>query len=310
MSSGLEIHTEIKSQLSQYISTDKVPNLLIYGKYGSGKKTLVKWFTNEIYKNINQNGKILFVNCSLGKGIKFIREDLKHFARTTVNTDKYVKHNSGDEDGNQSETETRNVFKIIILSNADKLTIDAQSALRRCIEIYSFNTRFILIVENKKQIMNPILSRFCEIYIPVPTIKGQYINLYKKELHNAFPNIDDNIFIQKLSNKFYTYIAKFKDFKTFDNNSFFTLNNFKTKSIHFYNKGFSGNDLIEAIKLRFYTTTCFHSRKKEINFVICFNKIRTELRCEKLLLFILIYLYYTSFILNKFIDIQDMALFT
>ena len=58
------------------------------------------------------------------------------------------------------------INKTVILRNADKLTQDAQSALRRCIEIYSKSTRFIIIVENKDNILNPILSRFCSMFIP------------------------------------------------------------------------------------------------------------------------------------------------
>ena len=44
--------------------------------------------------------------------------------------------------------------------------MDAQSALRRCIELFSYNTRFFIIIENKNKLLNPILSRFCEIYVP------------------------------------------------------------------------------------------------------------------------------------------------
>jgi len=67
------------------------------------------------------------VNCSHGKGIKFIREDLKFFAKTNLQSTTGVK------------------FKTIVLYNADSLTNDAQSALRRCIELFSFNTRFLLL---------------------------------------------------------------------------------------------------------------------------------------------------------------------
>jgi len=90
----------------------------------------------------------MYVNCAHGKGIKFIREDLKYFAKTNIQSDNLVQ------------------FKSIVLFNADELTTDAQSALRRCIEVFSYNTRFFIIVENKYKLLNPILSRFCEIYIP------------------------------------------------------------------------------------------------------------------------------------------------
>ena len=110
----------------------------------------------------------MYVNCSHGKGIKFIREDLKFFAKTHINS------NSG------------NIFKSIILLNADKLTIDAQSALRRCIELFSHNTRFFIVAEDKYNLMKPILSRFCEIYVPEPIVNDQIVNLYKYKLNEVF----------------------------------------------------------------------------------------------------------------------------
>ena len=81
-----------------------------------------------------------------GKGIKFIRNELKFFAK------KHIDFNKGKN------------FKTIVLLNADKLTIDAQSALRRCIELFTHTTRFFIIIENINLILKPILSCFCDIY--------------------------------------------------------------------------------------------------------------------------------------------------
>ena len=91
------------------------------------------------------------VNCAYGRGIRFIREDLKYFAKTNL------------------DTVHGEMFKSIVLLNADKLTIDAQSALRRCIELFCHSTRFFIVVEDKNKLLKPILSRFCEIYVPPPT---------------------------------------------------------------------------------------------------------------------------------------------
>jgi hypothetical protein len=103
---------------------------------------------------------IMIVNCAHGKGIKFIRDELKFFAKTNI----------------QSNNGT--LFKTIVLINADNLTIDAQSALRRCIEQFSFNTRFFIIIENKHKLLKPILSRFCEIYVPEHMEAGIIHNLH------------------------------------------------------------------------------------------------------------------------------------
>jgi hypothetical protein len=54
------------------------------------------------------------------------------------------------------------------LFNADRLTSDAQFALRRCIELYNHNTRYFIVTCDKYKLMKPILSRFCELYVPPP----------------------------------------------------------------------------------------------------------------------------------------------
>ena len=78
----------------------------------------------------------------------------------------------------------------MVLLNADKLTLDAQSALRRCIELFSHNTRFFIIAEDKYNLMKPILSRFCEIYVAEPVLNDKIINLYQYNLNNIFNTLD------------------------------------------------------------------------------------------------------------------------
>ena len=143
----------VLKQLNYFISIRKIPNLIFHGSSGTGKRTIVGNFINQIYEGDRNRVKsnVMFVNCAHGKGIKFIRDELKYFAKANM------------------QCNDNNMFKSIVLMNADELTIDAQSALRRCIELFSHNTRFFIIVENKYKLLNPILSRFCEIYIPDKT---------------------------------------------------------------------------------------------------------------------------------------------
>ena len=159
----LPIHQKITEKLDYFILSNKIPHIIFHGSSGSGKRTIVDQFLNKIYQNDKQKLKsnVMFVNCAHGKGIKFIREELKFFAKTNI----------------QSNNGT--FFKTIVLLNADCLTIDAQSALRRCIELFSYNTRFFIIVENKNKLLNPILSRFCEIYVPEYIENGKIINLHQ-----------------------------------------------------------------------------------------------------------------------------------
>ena len=96
----------------------------------------------------------MFVNCAHGKGISFIRDELKFFAKTNIH-------------------KTNELIKSIILLNADMLTTDAQSALRRCIEKFSHTTRFFIVIENENGLLKPILSRFCNFYVGLPIINNQ-----------------------------------------------------------------------------------------------------------------------------------------
>ena len=139
----------ISAKLASFIAQNKIPHILFHGPSGSGKRTLVYKFVDTIYNNDKQLIKnyTMFADCAHGKGIKFIREELKFFAKTNINI-----QGSGH-------------FKTIVLTNADKLTTDAQSALRRCIELFSHNTRFFIIVENKYNLLKPILSRLCDLFI-------------------------------------------------------------------------------------------------------------------------------------------------
>jgi DNA polymerase III delta prime subunit len=166
----MNIHSDIKKKLDYFIKQKKIPNIIFHGVSGCGKNALVSEFVNNVYggdKHAIQT-YVMNVNCAHGKGIRFIREDLKFFSKTNVDL----------RDGD--------IFKTVILLNADKLTIDAQSAIRRCIELFSRSTRFFIIVEDKYKLLRPILSRFCEIYIPEPVINGAVVNLHEYNLNKIY----------------------------------------------------------------------------------------------------------------------------
>ena len=167
---NLNIHQNIKNKLQYFYDIKKIPNIIFNGPSGSGKSTIVNDFISLIYDNDKDKIKdfVMCVNCAHGKGIKFIREELKFFAKTHINS------NGG------------NTFKSIVMFNGDKLTMDAQSALRRCIELFSHNTRFFIVVEDKYKLLKPILSRFCEIFIPHPEHNGVQINLHQYTIDKTF----------------------------------------------------------------------------------------------------------------------------
>jgi hypothetical protein len=176
MTTQLEgIHQNIHNKLDVFIKNRKIPNIIFYGPNGSGKTYILNRFIQQVYGGDKTAMKnyVMRANCAHGKGIRFIREELKFFAKTNID----LKEGA--------------IFKSVILTNADKLTIDAQSALRRCIELFSSSTRFFIVVENKDSLLKPILSRFCDIYIPPPVIAGagagagMPVNLHTYFAHRA-----------------------------------------------------------------------------------------------------------------------------
>ena len=244
---SLPIHTNIVRKLSNFIENKKIPNLIFHGTSGSGKKTVLFNFLKEVYKNETDYMKnyVMIVNCAHGKGIKFIREELKFFARTNINL----------QEGS--------IFKSIILLNADKLTIDAQSALRRCIELFSHSTRFFIIVDDKYKLLKPILSRFCEVFIPEPIVNEKPVNLHKYNLDKCF-------FTSKYDKQ---KRAKFKtDFEKIKENDIIEI------SETLYERGYSALDLIEYIKeLKI-------EEIKKYEYLVFFQKVKREFREERLLM--------------------------
>lgn len=255
---SLNIHQSIKEKLDYFISIHKIPNIIFHGPSGSGKRTIVSEFIKKVYDNDREKIKsfIMYVNCAHGKGIKFVREELKFFAKTHINS------NGGD------------TFKSIILLNADKLTIDAQSALRRCIELFSHNTRFFIVVEDKYNLLKPILSRFCEIYVPEPVVNGEIINLYKYNLKTVFNN-------QDLEHTRLDYLKK--ELLKISSKSI-TIEDLIQLTTKLYEKSYSGLDILKLLQNHKFMETKINMDKR-YELLIAYNKVKKEFRHEKLLMF-------------------------
>ena len=263
--SYINYHPEINDKLNFFINSGKIPNIIFHGTSGSGKRTIVHKFISDIYQQDKELIKnyVMYVNCAHGKGIKFVRDELKFFAKTHVNV---------DSAGN---------FKTIVLSNADELTIDAQSALRRCIELFSHNTRFFIIVQDKYKLLRPILSRLCEIFVYEPLINGKKCNLHKYNVDKLFNNA-------AADKKMYTVLDKLlapvrEMAAAGAANACAMHSQLVDLSLKIYEKGHSGLDLIKYIE----QDQTLPELAKYRMLLVC-NKIKKEFRNEKLfILFIL-----------------------
>lgn len=135
--------------LKKTLQTANLPHMLFYGPPGTGKTSTILALTKELYGPELTKSRVLELNASDERGISIVREKVKNFARLTVSR--------------PSETDLKNhpcpPYKIIILDEADSMTADAQSALRRTMETYSGVTRFCLICNYVTRIIDPLASR-------------------------------------------------------------------------------------------------------------------------------------------------------
>jgi replication factor C small subunit len=139
---------EVKVRLREFVKGGNMPHLLFYGPPGTGKTTMALVLARELYGEYWRENT-LELNASDERGINVIRERVKEFARTAP--------------------VGKAPFKLVILDEADNMTSDAQQALRRIMEIYAQNTRFILLANYVSGIIEPIQSRVVMVrFNPLP----------------------------------------------------------------------------------------------------------------------------------------------
>ena len=135
---------DIKGSLQALLrNEEEMPHLLFSGSAGVGKTTMAICISQEILGD-RWKDYTLELNASDERGIGMVRERVKKFSRF-------------------AGLDTEIPFKIIILDEADEMTSDAQTALRRIIEDTAKFCRFILIANNISKIINPIQSR-CAVF--------------------------------------------------------------------------------------------------------------------------------------------------
>lgn len=136
---------EIVEQFQRTLERNQAMHFLFYGSPGTGKTSMILSFCRDIYDAAQWRSHVLEINASYDRGIDMVRDKIKAFCKKSITP---------------FERNGRRIhYKFVILDEADTLTNDAQNSLRRCIEIYSYNTRFCFLCNYPSKIIAPILSR-------------------------------------------------------------------------------------------------------------------------------------------------------
>ncbi|HZD34072.1 MAG TPA: replication factor C small subunit [Nitrososphaeraceae archaeon] len=147
---------------------NELPHLIFAGPAGVGKTTAALCIAQELLGE-NWRRDTLELNASDERGIKMVRERVKEFAAV-------MKFSSADSNDKP--------YRIIILDEADEMTSEAQTALRRIIEESSRTTRFIIICNYLSQLIEPIQSR-CVIFrftrLPREEVVGHLSDICRQE---------------------------------------------------------------------------------------------------------------------------------
>ena len=136
---------EVVKILQDTLKHGKLQHLLFYGPPGTGKTSTILAVAKELFGPRVYNDRVIELNASDERGISVVRNKIITFARTTI--------------GSRDPNYLCPPYKIIILDEADAMTTEAQSALRKTMEDYSDITRFCFICNYINQIIDPITSR-------------------------------------------------------------------------------------------------------------------------------------------------------
>lgn len=174
----LDYHKDQASLLKKLVNRGDFPHLLIHGPSGAGKKTRVMALLRELYGNS--------VDKLSNRVYTFVTPSKKKLDIMTISSNYHIEVNPSDvgfqdrvviqeliktvAEVNQLETSTQRDFKVIVLNEVDRLTKDAQHALRRTMEKYISTCRIILICNSTSKVIPAIKSRCLGIRVPAPSI--------------------------------------------------------------------------------------------------------------------------------------------
>jgi replication factor C subunit 3/5 len=195
---SLTLHPQLSATLSQLIADEDFPHLLLYGPSGGGKKTRIQALLRGLF----------------GKGVDKVKVSHKAFKVksraieiSTLGSNHHIEINPSDvgisdrhvvQEVIKEIAQTQNVaqgahaFKVVVLNEVDRLSMQAQQALRRTMEKYTASCRLILVCESTSRVIAPLRSRCLAVRVPAPSkeeISGILNDIAAKEGLTVSPQL-------------------------------------------------------------------------------------------------------------------------
>ena len=188
----LSYHDDITARLRSLAShPESMPHLFFYGPNGSGKKTRINTLLRALYgpgaerlkldkrtfktptnrtveiNMITSNYHIELSPGDAGLNDRFVVQDV--IKEIASNKNIVTAASEGGASSSSSKPSTAPDFKTVVLVEVDRLSRQAQAALRRTMEKYASTCRLILCCNNQSNVIEPVRSRCLGIRVAAPT---------------------------------------------------------------------------------------------------------------------------------------------
>jgi len=208
------INASHAQHLKLLVQQGDCPHLFFYGPSGAGKKTLVLALLREIYGAGAEKIKLENKTWKIKQGERNIDVELAMMSSNhhvemnpsdAGSKDRYVVQEVIKEMAKSRPIDANGCegFKVLVLTEVDRLSREAQYGLRRTMEKYSASCRLFLIAERPSRVMDALQSRCLPIRVPGPTtesIESLLFDVAKKEKLELPPELATRIAVASQRN--------------------------------------------------------------------------------------------------------------